>query len=212
MSGSPVEGGVAELCRRDRGLAALVDKAGPPPVWAREPGFATLVRIILEQQVSLASARAVFERLESALGSVTPRRLLAGGEPRLRAIGFSRQKSDYCLGLARRVVEDELELAGLERLGDEDARARLTTIRGIGPWTADIYLLMALRRQDVWPVGDQALAVAARSLRRWPAAPSRDRLERLARPWRPWRSVAARILWQHYLSDLAPGRRGRDER
>ncbi len=200
------ESGLGELCARDRDLAAVIERHGPPPAWSRDPGFATLVRIILEQQVSLASARAVHARLEAALGRVTPEALLGESEESLRSLGFSRQKSGYCRELARSVVRRELDLASLERLGDDEARETLTSIRGIGPWTANIYLLMALGRPDVWPVGDQALAVAAQRLKRWRSAPTHERLEKLARPWRPWRSVAARILWHYYLAELAPDR------
>lgn len=191
---------VADLTAGDPDLARVVSQFGPPPLWAREPGFATLVHIILEQQVSLASARAVLDRLQAAAGRLTPERLLAFSDAELRAFGFSRQKARYCRELARTVGEGALDLAELVHLEDDAVRDRLTRITGIGPWTADVYLLMALRRPDVWPVGDLALAVAAQAVKGLPERPGPEALARLGQPWRPWRAVAARILWHYYLS------------
>ena len=189
------------LARRDADLARLVADHGPPPLWAREPGFPTLVHIILEQQVSLASARAAFERLLAASGTpVTPRRFLSLDDATLRAAGFSRQKSAYCRQLASAVDSGRLDLDALARLGDEEARAELTRVKGVGRWTADIYLLMALGRPDVWPAGDLALAVAAQSVKRLPARPTVAELDALGESWRPFRAAAARVLWHQYLS------------
>ena len=190
-----------ELAARDEDLGRVLGRLGPPPLWAREPGFHTLVLIVLEQQVSLASARAAFARLLAACGpALTPRRLLALGDDALRAAGLSRQKAAYCRHLAELIETGELDLGGLARLGDEEARAELMKVKGVGPWTADIYLLMALRRPDVWPGGDLALAVAAHELKRLPARPDRAQLDALAEGWRPFRAVAARLLWQYYLN------------
>lgn len=190
-----------ELAARDVDLARVLERHGPPPLWAREPGFPTLILIILEQQVSLASARAAFDRLLAACGSqLTPRRLLALDDDALRAAGLSRQKAAYCRHLSGLVETGELDLEALARLGDDDVRAELTRVKGVGPWTADIYLLMALRRPDVWPGGDLALAVAAHEIKRLPARPGPAELEALAENWRPFRAVAARLLWQHYLN------------
>jgi len=192
--------GVADLASRDEDLAAVVDKHGPPPLWSRKPGFPTLVQIILEQQVSLASAKAAFEKLKTALEEVTPEGLLGLNDGELKTIGFSRQKARYCRGLAQAIVDDELDLEGLSRLTDGDARKALTSLVGIGRWTADIYLLMALRRPDIWPKGDLALAKAAQQVKGLEELPGQDQLEELAESWQPWRAVAARILWHHYLS------------
>jgi DNA-3-methyladenine glycosylase II len=147
---------VRRLARRDPALGRIVRRHGPPPLWARPRGFSTLLRIILEQQVSLASARAMFTRLGAALPAVTPETVLGIGRPGLQALGFTRQKASYACALAERVADGTLALARLARLPDEEARARLMEVPGIGPWTADIYLLMALRRPDVWPPGDLA--------------------------------------------------------
>ena len=190
----------------DAALRRITERRGPPPLWARRPGFATLVEIILEQQVTLASGRAAFERLERTAGAVTAERVAALTPARLRAAGITRQKAAYITELARATVAGRFDPAHLGRLSDDDARAALLAQRGIGPWTADVYLLMALRRADVWPAGDLALQIAAKEALRLRAVPDAATLERLGERWRPWRAVAARILWQHYLRTRArPG-------
>lgn len=192
---------INELCARDPDLARVREAHGPPPMWLREPGFPTLVHIILEQQVSLASARAAFDRLRAAAQPLTPEGLLALDDAALKTIGFSRQKTAYARVLAQALLEGRLDLDELERLPDEDVRARLTSLKGVGPWSANIYLLMALARPDVWPLGDLALALAAREVKRLPGGiPGSAALEALGEGWRPWRAVAARLLWHHYLS------------
>ena len=190
---------VEALSARDPDLAAIAARHGAPPLWAREPGFPTLVLIILEQQVSLASAAAAFRRLETATGSLTPQALLELDDRTLREIGFSRQKAGYARGLARAIVEERFDPAALATMSDQDARAELLQLKGIGPWTADIYLLMVLGRPDIMPAGDLALQVAAQEVKGLDGRPSSDELMELAEAWRPWRSTAARLLWQHYL-------------
>lgn len=192
--------GVRALCRRDRDLAGVVSRFGSPPLWARQPGFATLVQIVLEQQVSLASARAAYARLMAVAEATTPERLCELDERALAAAGVTRQKSAYLRALAQAVVRGELDLAGLHALDDVDARAELVRQRGIGPWSADIYLLMALGRRDVWPRQDLALAIAMREVKRLRSRPSLARQIEVSEKWRPWRAVGARILWHHYLS------------
>jgi len=198
---------VRVLSSRDPDLAAITQRLGPPPMWGRRPGFATLVRIILEQQVSLAAARTMFLRLERHAGTVSPEAVRRVGPNGLRAIGFTRQKAAYCAGLADRIVEGELDLAAVARGSDEDGRRRLLALPGLGPWSVDIYYLMALRRPDVWPHGDLALVRAAMRVKRLRTPPGVERLARLARGWAPWRSVAARMLWQEYLAEQT-ARRG----
>lgn len=200
LSEASLSAGVAYLVRTDADLAGVVRRHGPPPLWERPPGFATLVHIILEQQVSLASARAAFQKLTSAVGVLTPSNFLRQSSQTLREFGFSRQKAAYCRGLAQSIKEGRLDLEGLQELSDEQVRSLLIQARGIGPWTADIYLLMALRRPDVWPSGDLALAAAVQQVKRLSARPNHDDLHEIAAPWKPWRAVAARILWHHYLS------------
>lgn len=195
-----------ELCRRDPDLAAVVERYGIPPLWARRPGFATLVKIILEQQVSLASARAMYRRLHQHLGEVSPPPVHQLGITGLQRLGFTRQKAAYTHGLAVELIEARLDLRALHRLEDDLARSRLVALKGVGPWSADCYLLMALGRPDVWPPGDIALLNAMREVKRLRTRPGVERARRIAARWAPWRSVAARILWHHYLSRRAEGR------
>jgi DNA-3-methyladenine glycosylase II len=169
-------------------------------MWGRTPGFPTLVHIILEQQVSLASARAAYVRLRRRVARLTPARFLDLDAGALRRCGFSRQKTDYCRHLARSIVERRLVLRSLAALADGEVRSELTRIKGIGSWSADIYLLMALRRPDVWPTGDLALATSVRRIKRLKSLPTLEELDEIGLSWRPWRAVAARILWHYYLS------------
>ena len=196
--------GVRTLTSSDPALAASVERFGPPPLWAREPSFATLVHLILEQQVSLASALAAFERLRLTVGAVTPATFLALDDGSLREIGFSRQKAGYARDLAL-AMQDGFDLASLEPLPDDEVRRELTWHRGVGRWTADVYLTMCLLRPDVWPSGDLALATGARELLGLSARPGDDELTTFAERWHPLRAVAARIIWHHYL-----GVRGRE--
>jgi DNA-3-methyladenine glycosylase II len=188
-----------ELAARDELLAAIHARYGDPPLWQRATGFRTLVHIILEQQVSLSSAKSMLLRLETAIQPFTPERFIELGDHYLRGLGVTRQKSAYLLHLAESIVSGQLSLRGLSRLSDEQALVRLTGIKGIGLWSANIYLLMALRRADIWPAGDLALAVAVKELKGLAARPSPEELEEIAEQWRPHRAVAARMLWQYYL-------------
>jgi DNA-3-methyladenine glycosylase II len=194
--------GIRLLARRDPDLGRVVEKFGPPPMWGREAGFSTLLHIILEQQVSLASARAAHNKLLEAASPLTPQCFLELDDATLKAVGFSRQKTAYGRHLAHSMIEGHLDLDALHTMNDADVRSELLRIKGIGQWTADVYLLMVLRRPDVWPTGDLALAVAAQSVKRLKSRPSPQRLEEIGMAWRPWRAVAARILWHHYLSEL----------
>ena len=192
--------GMAELIKIDPDLARIYAQLGAPPLWGREPGFPTLVHIILEQQVSLASARAAFNKLLSAAAPLTPQRFLEFDDAELKQIGFSRQKTGYSRGLARNILEGRLNLDELMSWDDDEVRQTLRRIKGIGHWSADIYLLMALRRPDVWPSGDLALATAVKKVKHLEAVPSQEQLENISLPWRPWRAVAARMFWHFYLS------------
>ncbi len=193
--------GVNELAGRDAVLGGIVGKFGAPPLWARQPGFPALLRIILEQQVSLASAKAAFDRLVAAASPLTPESFLLLDDVALKKIGFSRQKTSYGRHLALAIHSGTLDLNWLRKLEDASVREELMKVKGIGAWTADIYLLMALRRQDVWPSGDLALAVATRRALSLGVLPSPAQLEKIGERWRPWRAVAARILWHLYLSN-----------
>jgi DNA-3-methyladenine glycosylase II len=194
------QSGIRELTVRDADLARVIQTYGVPPLWVREPGFPSLVYIILEQQVSLASARAAFQRLRAAASPLTPTRFLKLSDTQLKQIGFSRQKTLYTRLLAESLVKRHLDLNDLHNLSDDEARKFLVALKGIGTWTADIYLLSALRRPDIWPIGDLALAVAVQEVKRLRSRPSPERLERLSQLWRPYRAVAARLFWHAYLS------------
>lgn len=189
-----------QLAKRDNDLANILRTLGPPPLWARPAGFATLVKIILEQQVSLASAASLFTRLEQHVVPFQPGRMIELGEPSLRSLGLTRQKSAYCLHLARALSDKRLRLSRLARLSDVEARAALMEIKGLGSWSAEVYLLMALRRPDVFPATDLALVTAVTELKQLPNRPDADRLLAQAEAWRPYRAVAARMLWQYYLA------------
>ena len=200
-----------ELAARDQELGAILERYGPPPLWAREPGFATLVHLVLEQQVSLASAQAAFDRLGAAIGPPEPAAFLRLDDAQLLAIGFSRQKARYARALATAVASGELDLDALPPVDDAEVDRRLTALPGIGPWTATIYRLMVLRRRDAWPEGDIALAQALAEVRGLAARPSPPELVTIAEAWRPWRAAAARLLWHHYLSVRAERRRRRSD-
>jgi len=191
---------VRALARRDRELAALFKHNGLPPMWARRPGFATLVHIVLEQQVSIVAARSLYLRVRERIGGMTPEIIVRTGTTKLHRLGLTRQKASYCHGLAEAVLDGSLCLADIARAQDADGREALLALRGIGPWSADIYYLMALRRPDIWPVGDLALAVALHEAMGLPARPDARLEQDLSDRWAPFRSVAARLLWHYYLT------------
>lgn len=190
------------LAARDRDLAQVMEAVGRPRLRTREAGFPALLRIIVEQQLSVASARAIWGRLEAALGTVTPERYLALGEDGATRAGMSRPKHRYAAGLATEIAAGRLDIEGLRALDDEDAIAALTAINGIGRWTAEIYLLSALARPDVWPTGDLAIAAATGRIKGLAAQPERAELLAIGEAWRPWRAVAARLIW-HYFRHAA---------
>ncbi len=187
------------LCGIDLVLADIVERHGAPPRWQRAPGFASLLYIILEQQVSLASARAVYRRLSALAEPLTPESFLLLDDAQLQGTGFSRQKIIYGRILAQAVRAGQLDFAALEQMSDEQAKQALMRLKGIGNWTAEIYLIEALGRPDVLPDGDLALVVAAQEIYQLAARPVAPELAMLAERWRPWRSVAVHILWWHYL-------------
>ena len=189
-----------DLATRDKHLAGVFQRHGPPPLWRRATGFATLVHIILEQQVSLRSGKAMFNRLSAAIDPFSPEEFVERGENYLRSLGVTRQKSSYLVHLASLISGGQLNIAQLSRMDDHNARLALTQVKGIGSWSADVYLLMAMRRADIWPAGDLALAVAAKDLMGLSTRPTPEQLELLAERWRPHRAVAARMLWQYYLA------------
>ena len=153
------------LAKRDRELGSIFEKLGPPPLWARRSGFPTLVNIILEQQVSLAAAATMFARLKKNVVPFHPARMIELGEDHLKSLGLTRQKTAYCLDLAQSLADKRLRLSQLARMSDEDAKAALMEIKGLGSWSADVYLLMVLLRPDVFPATDLALQIGRASCR-----------------------------------------------
>ncbi len=190
-----------QLAASDPHLAQVFSAYGTPPMWEREPGFATLLNIILEQQVSLASAKACFDKLAAHLGEVTPHGLLSINDTDLKTIGFSRQKIVYARHLSEAIIEKRIDLAGLQSLPDAEVKPELIKLKGVGEWTSDVYLLMAMLRPDVMPRGDIALHAAYQKLTKAEKRPGSDEFIAIAEKWRPLRSVAARLLWHFYLSE-----------
>jgi len=188
------------LARRDNDLAAIFKSLGSPPLWARPSGFSTLVKIILEQQVSLASAASLFARLKKNIIPFRPARMIELGAAHLKSQGLTRQKTAYCLHLAESLYNKRLRLAQLSIMSDADVRTALMEIKGLGSWSADVYLLMVLRRPDIFPATDLALVTAVTELKQLPARPNTVQFLEIAEAWRPYRSVAARMLWQFYLA------------
>ncbi len=193
------EGAIDALTGGDRDLAAVIDQWGRPARFSRPATFQTLILLILEQQVSLDSARAAYDRLAVASPGVEPGSLVQLSDETLRACGFSRQKNRYARELAERVETDLLDIDSLASLSDDDVRAALMEIPGIGPWTADVFLMSSLGRLDIWPIADRALQVAASEALRLGSVPDQTELAEIGERWRPHRTAAAQILWHGYL-------------
>jgi DNA-3-methyladenine glycosylase II len=192
------ESDLKALAKNDAHIARALKLAGAPQSRNRKPGFPSLLRIIVNQQVSVHAGRAIWERLEKGLGRVTPKAVREKPDKGLRAFGLSGAKVRYAKGLAGAVLDGGLDLKGLAKMSDDQARQSLMEVKGIGRWTADIYLMFALGRPDVWPVGDLALAVAAERLLGLKARPGDEELEAIGQAWRPWRTTAAVMLWHFY--------------
>ncbi|SLN26745.1 DNA-3-methyladenine glycosylase family protein [Oceanibacterium hippocampi] len=189
---------LAALAAADPDLARIMPVSTPLPDRSRPPGFETLARIIVQQQVSLASAAAIWSRLEAAIRPFDAETLLGHDETALRALGLSRQKALYLSHLSTLVADGTLDLDALHRLDDEAAQAALVAVKGVGRWTAEIYLMFALGREDIWPAGDIALQEAIRIAKGLAERPKGRVMDDLAEPWRPHRAVAARLLWSYY--------------
>ena len=189
---------VEELAKLDSDFARIYREIGPPPLRSRPQGFASLFGIICAQQVSTASAAAIIKRLVSATSPLTPESYLKLTTNEIKSIGLSRQKALYGQTIAEAVLSGALNFGAISRMPDDDAIQTLTALKGIGPWTAEVYLLFALGRTDLWPVGDLAVVKGLLRLKGITERPPRKILLEIAEPWRPFRSVAARMLW-HYL-------------
>lgn len=188
-----------QLARRDADLRGIIRERGYPPLWVRPNTFQTLVLTILEQQVSLAAAYAAFKKLREKIGYVTPGKILALSDEELRACYFTRQKMGYARELAKAVQSGQVRLRQLARKPDEEVRETLIQLKGIGHWTIDVYLMHALRRTDLFPLGDIALVNSLKQVKNLPAHVSKEQMLAIAEPWRPLRTVAAMILWHEYI-------------
>lgn len=177
-------------------------RVGGPLVrdFTRPGGFPGLLRIVMEQQLSTKVAVALWEKLLAMVGTVTPDSILALSEEDLRACGFSRQKIGYARGLADAVASGRIDIDAVHRMDDEEAIAALVELKGIGRWTAEIYLMTALGRPDIWPVGDLAIQLGVQRLKGWAEKPTQAQLMAVAEPWRPHRSLAAKLVWHHYVA------------
>jgi DNA-3-methyladenine glycosylase II len=184
------------LIGRHKLFATIWEAYGPPPDWSREVGFESLGRIILEQQVSLASANAHFQKLNAYLDEFSPLHILKLTDEEMRSCQISRQKAKYLRALSAAVSSGEIDLAQLADLSEPDIRIRLTAIKGIGHWTADIYLMFCLQQKDIFPIGDIAVVNTVRELS---GVRTIDEIRALSESWRPLRSLATYFLWHHYL-------------
>lgn len=201
LSASALAAGIDRLAEADADVARALERIGYPPPRQRDPGFATLLRIMVAQQLSTRSAAAIWGRVEQAcLPLVTAERFLALGEEAFRTIGFSRQKMAYGRALAAAVASDVLDLEALATLPEEEALAAISALRGFGRWSAEIYLLFALGRADIFPADDLGLQIGMQRLKGLAERPKRKQMEILAEPWRPWRGCGAIFLWHYYGS------------
>lgn len=198
-----LEQAVVALSNRDPLIAGLVEQYGMPPLWHRSQSFRTLVHVVLEQKVSLASARAVMMRVQELCPDMSPASFLQVSELQLRKAGISERKVSYCRSIALAITTGALNLTRLRRDTDTQVMEQLIAVRGIGPWTAGVYLLMAMRRPDAWASGDRALAVSLAECESLAVVPSYAELDKRAESWRPFRAAAARVLWHAYLSRRA---------
>jgi len=189
-----------ELALADPDLAAIIQTYGYPPFWSRPNTFETLVHFILEQQVSLASALACLNKLKERVQELTPARVLLLTDEEMRACYVSRQKSGYIKYLAEALLSGQLNLAALEDMPDDEVGARLTALKGIGNWTADVYLMFVLQHPDVFPIGDLAAVNALKRIKNLPVETNREQLLEIAGEWRPYRTIATMSLWHFYLS------------
>lgn len=187
------------LSKKDKHLKGIIKEHGYPPMWTRKQGFETLILTILEQQVSLAAAFAAYKKLKARIGVVTPAKILAMSNEELRECYFTRQKQVYAKELATAVTTKKIQLKKFSMLTDEEVRTQLTSIKGIGNWTTDVYLMHALQRTDLFPLGDIALVNSLKENKQLHPHISKEEMLTIAEPWRPYRTIAAMILWHSYI-------------
>ena len=188
-----------KLAKQDQHLKAIIKEHGYPPMWTRKPGFETHILTILEQQISLAAAFAAYKKLKTTIGAITPKKILAMSNEELRECYFTRQKQVYAKELATAFASKQIPWKKFPQMMDEEVRAYLTAIKGIGNWTADVYLMHALQRTDLFPIGDIALVNSLKETKQLHAQTTKEVLLEIAEPWRPNRTIAAMILWHAYI-------------
>jgi DNA-3-methyladenine glycosylase II len=196
-----------KVTAKDPDLKAIIETYGYPPMWSRPNTFETLVHIILEQQVSIASALAALNKLREKLKRVTPGKLLNLTDEALRDCYLSRQKIGYTRSLAEAIISRRLALKPMEQLPDEEVRSKLVALKGLGNWTADVYLIFVLGRSDIFPIGDLAAVNALKAVKKLPKGTDKERMLTIAAGWKPYRTVATMILWHFYLSSRAKNKK-----
>jgi DNA-3-methyladenine glycosylase II len=189
-----------QLASSDPHLAQIINNYGYPPLWSRPNSFESLVHIILEQQVSLASALSALNKLKDTIQKITPGRVLLLTDEELKACYFSRQKTTYVRYLAEALLSGQINLETFENLSDDEVRAQLTALKGIGNWTVDVYLMFVLHRADIFPIGDLAAVQSMKKVKQLSTDISRDEMVLLAQQWQPYRTIATMLLWHDYLS------------
>jgi DNA-3-methyladenine glycosylase II len=193
--------GLAHLAEVDPDMARAIAEVGHPPMRTSDPGFATLLRSIMGQQVSVHAARSIWEKLNRLVSPMTPENMMLASDATLREAGLSAQKARYAKALAADIVEKRLDFDGVHTMEDEHAIAELSKALGVGRWTAEIYLMFALGRVDIMPGNDLGLITAAHHLKGLRQRPDEKKLRRMAEAWKPWRSVASLLLW-HYRHNM----------
>jgi len=189
-----------ELGKRDAELQNIIDTYGYPPFWSRTNSFESLVHIILEQQVSLAAANSALNKLKERVQEITPARILLLSDEEMRACYVSRQKNGYIKYMAEALISGQINLEEFPTLPDDEVRAKLVALKGIGNWTADVYMISALHRADLFPIGDLAAVNALKRIKNLPKETSQEKLLEIAEGWAPYRTLGAKLLWHYYLS------------
>ena len=188
-----------KLSRKDTDLKFILKNYGYPPLWSRSNSFTTLIHIILEQQVSLASAKAALNKLKQRLGVITPKKLLSLSDTEMKACYFSRQKTVYARHLAEAFISKKIILKNFTSFHDDEIRIQLKQIKGIGDWTVDVYLLFALQRANIFPTGDLAMMNALKEVKKLPAGTAKEKIIKLSESWQPYRSIASMLFWHYYI-------------
>lgn len=185
----------------DEDLGAILKAHGYPPMWVRPNTFETLVHLVLEQQVSLASALSALHKLRDKTGNIIPSEILKLNDEEMKACYVSRQKTSYIRGIANAIEDGSLNIAGLTLLSNDEVREKLTALKGVGNWTADVYLIFVLQRTDIFPIGDIAAVNATKRAKKLTKDIDKESIAKVAELWKPFRTIATMILWHHYLSD-----------